>query len=328
MPISGPTSYFATTQAFLNHWDDANAASTTGPISLDKTQCGTAADVVRNDLVALLSSLETARDVIEGTAQDVSIFRSGAVAVRTWLLEQMNLFNQTMRADHGTSAYAQNLEAVPSPGAGREAFMKPMRATARLWAVVDNWRVLQGLSALALSSGVDQAAFFAKVAEGRTALDQIEEREQQVTIERAKRDMVQVKIYAILKVYRLKIPALFAEGSAILTSLPLLTPEPGSTPAAPGLSGGWNVGQNRAEFTGTASPTPAVTQHQLRGCPQAEFDEDLETVVATIEVGQPLTFQTTFGLTQAGATASFRLVAMTGDGHERGSAPVVVSRPV
>jgi hypothetical protein len=36
----------------------------------------------------------------------------------------------------------------------------------------------------------------------------------------------------------------------------------------------------------------------------------------------------TFGLTQAGATASFRLVATTDDGHEKGSEPVVVTRPL
>ena len=328
MPISGPTSFFATTQAFLNHWDDANVASPTGPISLDKTQCGTATNVVRNDLLALLSSLETARDTVEGTAQDLSIFRSEALLVRTWLLTQMALFNQTMRADHGSSVYAENLEAVPSPSAGREALMKPMRATARLWVMVNNWRSAQTLPELALSSGVDQAGFAAKVAGGRTALDYVEEREQQVGLERRARNVVQGKIYVILKVYRLKIEVMFAEGSPIWASLPALTPEAGSTPAAPGLSGGWNAGQNRAEFTGTASPTPEVTQHQLRGCPQADFDEDLETVLGTVEAGQPLSFQTTFGLTQAGATASFRLVAMTADGHERGSEPVVVSRSV
>jgi hypothetical protein len=54
----------------------------------------------------------------------------------------------------------------------------------------------------------------------------------------------------------------------------------------------------------------------------------LESVVATVDAGEPLTFNTTWGLTTPGSVASFRLVAMTADGHERGSAPVVIARPL
>ena len=85
---------------------------------------------------------------------------------------------------------------------------------------------------------------------------------------------------------------------------------------------------NRAELSGTASPTAAVTRYQLRACIGPVHNDDLESVVSTVDAGEPLAFNTTWGLTTPGSVASFRLVAMTADGHERGSAPVVIARPL
>ena len=51
-------------------------------------------------------------------------------------------------------------------------------------------------------------------------------------------------------------------------------------------------------------------------------------MVYSFIVNWQLTFNTTWGLTTPGAVASFRLVAQTADGHERGSAPVVIARPL
>jgi hypothetical protein len=47
-----------------------------------------------------------------------------------------------------------------------------------------------------------------------------------------------------------------------------------------------------------------------------------------VVVGQPLAFLVTTGLGAPGEVISARLYAMTGDGHEAGSATVVVTRPV
>ena len=185
-----------------------------------------------------------------------------------------------------------------------------------------------GKAALKTKGDYEQGQFHSALSGCRQAMDDFEELEQQLSLDIKKRDGVQDLIYPILKVYRLKIPAVFAAGHPLIATLPALSPEPGSTPAAPGLTMGWSAANSRAEGTGTASPSASVVQTQLRGSVGPEHDEHSETAVMTIEAGQPLIFETIWGLVTPGAVASFRAVAMTGDGHERGSGPVVVSRPL
>ena len=327
MPIVGPVSYFVVTQAFINHWSDANAAHGSA-ILLNKDELELPADASIAILQGLLGTLEARRDVVEDVAQDLSIQRAVATGLREFLITKMGDFNDMMRAEHGSSVYGQSLSLVPGINDGRDALLKPMRDTNRLWAKVNAWRLTLGKTELLTKGGYSQSAFNSAVTAARAALDELEEQEQQLGIEIRKRNIVQDQIYPILKVYRLKIPAVFPEGDAMISSLPALTPAIGTTPATPGLTMGWSAANARAEGSGTASPTSAVTQHQLRAVSGPVHDENTEVVVQTIEVGQPLAFATTWGLTVPGGVASYRLVAMTGDGHERGSPPTVVSRPL
>jgi hypothetical protein len=327
MPIVGPTSYFSVTQSFINHWNDANTALGSA-ITLDKNEIEASADAVVATLITLLGDLEGKRDVVEDITQDVSIKRAFSDGMRAFLLVKINDFNDMMRAEHGSSIYGQSLAAVPGISAGRDAFMKPFRDSVRLWAKVNTWRATLGKGALLTKGGFDQGAFNSAVSQARIALDDLEEVEQQLSIDIRKRDSVQNLIYPILRVYRLKVVAVFSEGHPMIGTLPALTPEPGSTPAAPGLAIAWNNTISKAEGSGTASPSAGVAQYQVRGVVGPDHNPNTEVVVLTIQAGQPLAFTTTWSLVTPGAVASFRLVAMTADGHERGSEPVVVSRPM
>ena len=328
MPIQGPTSYFTVVPLFINHWNDANTANGGVPISLSKEETGLTVDPVVADLEALFSALEQHRDNVENLAQDVSIQSAVVTGMKELMLAKMNDFNTKMRADYASSPYGKNLSDVPQATSGRDAFLKPMRDTNRLWAKVNLWLVSLGKPELRLKGEFQQAAFNTALDSLRTAWNDWESLEQDWSLDIQKRNDAQDVIYPILKVYRLKIPSIFAEGSAILDTLPLLTPVAGSTPQAPGLTGGWSVVNSRGEFTGTPSPTAAVTRNQLRACVGPDYNENIENVVATLDAGEPIVFTTTWGLTTPGAVASFRLVAQTADGHERGSAPVIIARPL
>ena len=328
MPIQGPASYFTVVPLFIKHWKDANVANGGVAITLSKDETKTATDTTVADLEALLTSLEGLRDNVENMAQDVGIQSAVVTELKGFMLGKMNDFNKKMRADYASSPYGRNLSDVPQISAGRDAFMKPLRETNRLWEKVNQWLVTLIKPPLSLIGDYQQGPFGAVLEALRTAWNEWEEREQNWSLEIQKRNDLQDVIYPILKVYRLKIAAVFPEGSAILDTLPLLTPVAGSTPQAPGLTGGWSVQNNRAELSGTASPTVAVTRYQVRACIGPVHNDDLESVVATVDAGEPLTFNTTWGLTTPGSVASFRLVAMTADGHERGSAAVVIARPL
>ena len=328
MPIQGPTSFFTVVPLFINHWKDANAANGGVAIKLNKDETGTATDPVVADLEALFSSLEGLRDNVENMAQDVGIQSAVVTGLKEFMLVKMNDFNKKMRADYASSSYGRNLADVPQISAGRDAFMKPLRDTKRLWAKVNQWLVSQGQPVLKAIGNYEQGPFSSALESLRTAWNDWEGLEQDWSLDIQKRNDVQDVIYPILKVYRLKIPSVFAAGSAILDTLPLLTPVAGSTPQAPGLVAGWSVVNNRAESTGTPSPTAAVTRYQLRGCIGPDHNDNTENVIATLDAGEPLVFTTTWGLTTPGSVVSVRLVAMTADGHERGSEPVVITRPL
>ena len=328
MPIQGPTSYFTVVPLFTLHWSDANAANGGVAITLNKDETGTVTDTTLADLQALFSSLELLRDNVENKAQDVGIQSAVVTGMKEFMLAKMNDFNTKMRADYASSPYGRNLSDVPQVTSGRDAFLKPMRDTNRLWAKVNLWLVSLSKPELKIKGDYQQAAFNSALDTLRTAWNDWESLEQDWSLDIQKRNDAQDVIYPILKVYRLKIPSIFAEGSAILDTLPLLTPVAGSTPQAPGLAGGWSVVNNRGEFNGTPSPTAAVTKNQLRACVGPDYNENTENVVATLDAGEPIVFTTTWGLTTPGAVASYRLYAMTADGHERGSAAVVITRPL
>ena len=328
MPIQGPTSYFTVVPLFINHWKDANTANGGLPISLSKEETELTTDPVVADLEALFSALEQHRDNVENLAQDVSIQSAVVTGMKEFMLAKMNDFNTKMRADLASSPYGKNLSDVPQISSGRDAFLKPLRDTNRLWAKVNSWLVSLGKPQMKLKSDYQQGPFNSALDALRTAWNDWESLEQDWALDIQKRNDAQDVIYPILKVYRLKIPSVFAEGSAILDTLPLLTPVAGSTPQAPGLAGGWSVVNNRGEFNGTPSPTASVTKNQLRACVGPVYNENTENVVATLDAGEPIVFTTTWGLTTPGAVASYRLYAVTADGHERGSAPVVITRPL
>jgi hypothetical protein len=328
MPITGPTSYPPTVAAFINHWLDANALLGSSPLVLNKDAMGTANDVDVTVLQDLFTQLEAVRDVVATIGLDLSIYRAEAEALKAELHERLNDFNSAVRADHPNSAYARVLPAVPSINEGRGRFLRPLRDAAKLWVKVNVYRAGSPAGALVLKGAYTVDTFAIRVNSLAGKYDTMEEAEQQFSLEIQNRNDVQDLIYPILRAYRAKLPTIFAAGSAIVNTLPALSPSPGSTPAAPGLSGGYNASMQRADFTGVPSTSPSVVKHQLRICLSADYDADLEQVATTIEGNLPLNYTVTTGLTTPGGVISARLYAMTEDGHEAGSDTVVVNRPV
>lgn len=328
MPISGASSYIVVVPIFLNHWDDANAVN--GAFTLDKEATGQPADVARDDLNDLYQELVTRRDTLEETLLDLGLASGTLLGDKTWLHAQCISFNQIMRADHGTTIYARNLPVAPQLGEAREKFLKPLRLMANLWAKVNTYRaaLTPPKTALTLQEGTTLATFNTRMDTARGNFNVVEERDQQATLERALRDDQQEIIYPVLKVYRLKVEALFPAGSAILETLPALTDDGSGTPQAGTLGGTFSTTTNEATLTGTPSASKTVVRHQIRASLGPEPDAGDETLTAEYALGAPLTLTTGYGLGTPGALAHFRLVAITADGHEKGSDWVTIQRPL
>ncbi len=151
--------------------------------------------------------------------------------------------------------------------------------------------------------------------------------ESALAVARGKRNETQELIRQALLQYRKRIPSEFPEGSAILASLPDYSPRPGATPDAVELSGTYDVAESRAELAWTEVTDETVTVLELRASAGPDYDEEDESVIATFAPDAPRNWAGTFGLGVPGATATFKLYAITAEGNQRGSNPVTVTRP-
>ncbi len=142
------------------------------------------------------------------------------------------------------------------------------------------------------------------------------------------RNVLQDGIYPILKNYRQNLPTHFAKGHALVTSLPTLTPAPGSTPDAVTASGSWIVAQSQAKLTWTESTNPNLSGYDIRFCSGPNYSTDNESIIGSVLPGATLEFLTDTGLTSPGNVASFKVYVVTTTGNEKGSNTVTITRPV
>ncbi|MBC7980895.1 MAG: hypothetical protein H7Y36_10065 [Armatimonadetes bacterium] len=119
----------------------------------------------------------------------------------------------------------------------------------------------------------------------------------------------------------------FAEGSAILATLPRLSPLPGSTPDAVELSGTYDAAAQKTDLAWSEVADGNVTELELRATAGPEFDPEDETILATFAPSDPRVWTGSFGLLVPGSAASFKLYSITAQGNERGSNAVTVVRP-
>ena len=154
----------------------------------------------------------------------------------------------------------------------------------------------------------------------------------ELKLARGQRDAIQAKIYPILKQYRMVLPTYFAPGSAIVASLPRLTPEPGSTPVPAVVTHVWNAGTVKADITASVPAQAGLKRARLLYSPGTSWSEEDASVVATkplsaVNAEQSVVFSTDFALSGPGATALFRVVVVNETDNEASSNVVEVTRP-
>ena len=141
------------------------------------------------------------------------------------------------------------------------------------------------------------------------------------------RNRIQEEIRVVLLNYRKCIAAGFAEDSPIFVTLSRYSPLPGHTPEPVVVSGTYDVAEERAELSWTASSDADLVGYEVRAWAGPDDDADDESVLANILPGAPRTWTGTFGLGVPGAQASFRVYVLTDTGNERASNTLILQRP-
>jgi hypothetical protein len=316
MPITGPSSYLPTADEFIGHWGNANSMlGAAGPILLAK-------GVGRADLIALRDALETQRADVETARNELEGARADIETLKASLLDRLNQFNGKLRSLSPGTRWEAMLPKAYSISESMGRVIPPLDDLESLWKSYNAEN-----PPIFLMNGYAVAAFETEADALKAAYKAYSNAETNLGLARGLRNETQDKIHEILKQYRQRIPSEFAEGSAILATLPRLSPVPGSTPDAVQLSGSYNATTQKAELAWTPPADESVTSLQLRASAGPDYDAEDETILATFPATGPHAWTGTFALATPGSAAAFRIFSITAEGNEKGSNAVTITRP-
>ncbi len=327
MPISGPSSYPATVNEFITHWQAVNTALQ--PATEMVVTSGTAGFIV-DDLITYGDALQVQRDAVTDARVDRTLARQQLTEQVTALQARAVEFNNRVRADFAGTAWERTLPTAFSVGDAESAVSDGLRYMSRMWTRINALSTPPPGQSLPmrLLGGLTLAAFNTEVAALRDLYRTLKDAEVDLRVAREMRNDQQDKIYDLLKAYRLKVPTSLPVGHALRDSLPVLTPPDGHTPEAVTVTATLNATTNQAELSWTASADADLARYEVRGVAGDEYDTEDEDLLASILPGAPLSYVTSYALGTPGLTAGFKVYVVLDTGRERGSTPVFVSRPV
>ena len=326
------SSYLPTIDLFAAHWGAVNAVLGASPLILEGSRTFSTLTGLRSQLAAARTDVEVKRNAHEFARADVEI-RTGA------LLFRMQQVLDAVRAFWSGTPFLGTLPDKPS-----DTTKGPLIENA-LDDIADGWLRINAASAppgvtLPLTLTTDptdavpappaytQALFAADIAALKTAHTAVPAALGALNTARAVRNVLQDKIRPILVDYRESMPTKLPSKHALQDTLPRYSPLPGSTPDGAEATGSWNAAAVLAFFDFTPSTSASVVRHELRYVAGPDYDADDENIIASVNVGSPSHFETLTGLLTPGLTATYRIYAITADGHERMSNTVSITRPV
>jgi hypothetical protein len=320
MPISGPTSFVPVTEEFLGHWASVDASLGAG------NEIVLPGGVNRAGLQTKLNALVAKQADVQAKLNAEEVARGDVELKRQALLLRANQFNDKIRATLPGSKWVRALPAVPTINEAQSKFVQPLDDIGNLWTLINADPATP--AAVSLLGGYLVAAFLADVTALKSGSTTLNVARSNTKVALEERNDLQDDIYEILKNYRQVMPTFFTADDALVESLPRLTPEPGSTPAAVTINVTWDPVTGMAKITWSASTAADLFEYEIRFCAGPNYDTDTESVIGNVAPSAPREFLTDAGLRAEGNTASFKVYVITTTGNEKGSNDVAVVRPI
>lgn len=319
MPISGPSSYPATVDEFVAHWTQANAA-------LGATDVVLAGGTTLANFTGWGEDLLAKREEVQVALNGREIGRGQVDVLKATLNERLVQFNDKVRAFFPASKWLNALPAVPPVSVAQSRFVDPLSDANDLWTRIN---ADPGTTdPITLLGGYAQATFGADINVLVEAYGTLNKADTDLAVVRGERNELQNQLYEAMKSYRQALPTFFAKDSALVESLPRLTPLPGHTPAPVTVSGSWDPATQMASLTWTESTDADLLRYEVRMSPGPTYSTEDDSAIGTVAAGGPREFTTDAGLTSPGLTAGFRVYVVLTTGNEKGSNDLIVTRPI
>ena len=328
MAITGIFSYLPTTQEFANHWQTVNMARPNAPIVLPM-------GITLADFNAMVGVMNAAFNAVVPAATLERTASAQVNLARASLQPRFVQFNQTVRLYLSHGRFADATVEVPGIGAGEAIYRDAGLIMSSSWDDINSATDLAPFVVpLTLPNfDPDNGAtytlddFEPELAALLTAFDADLRATAGATQKRANRNALLPAIKQAMKDYRGTCQLELPKGSALLKTLPRLTPKPGTTPPALVVSGGWDAALLKAVLQWEQSKAPDLLKLQVRGCLGGTYKNDEEEIVADLP-SDATSWRGDWGLTAPGSIASFKIYVMNTHSNENGGKAIKIVRPV
>ena len=225
------------------------------------------------------------------------------------------------------SVYGTSLQPTPQEQASQQKILRALDDMADLWTRINADTTTPNFTPpLLFSDGFAVAAFEADLAALRAQFKAVVDAENDARMSRRQRDALLDPLRSRFVSYRVGIEVEYGALHAFTTSLPDVSPSPGSTPDAVTLSGQWNSSPGSGLLTWNESTSPNLDHYLVRFSPGATYDSGNSSVSANLPPGTTV-HETLDGLASPGDTASFKVFVVLTTGNQAGSNTTTITRP-
>lgn len=328
MPITGPSSYVPTINEFLSHWASCNAAlPPAAPLLVRLPETNTT--VTRAQFLAQRDALIAQQDVVQSSLTNHDIARGAVQLHKAALLASFSQFLARLDGYYRNTDFYAAAPYAPSIGDGQENFTRALVAGVKLWEKINAGPAPAGvtLPLVLVPGGMTVETFSGAVAALQAAYAVEQDKEQLLTIARARRNRIQDEAYAVMKAYRESLPGSnAAQFPELLETMPRLSPSPGHTPEPVNASAVFEA-PDRSKVVYEASTDAQLHSYELRGNVGEVYSAEDAVVIAAHGPADPREFVVPFGLNQPGAEVALKVFVVLTTGNEAGSAAMLVQRP-
>lgn len=319
MALTTNDSYVPVMQQFIDHWTDVNAAISPGVMLLE-------GGFTLANFTAAQAGIQAAITAITAADNNRQITATGRDVKKAALKVRLIQFRGAVASQLADSDFGKAPPTVPTFSAAQGPFMKDIDDMADLWTKINAATIPGFTGPLKLSGGYAVATFNTDITAMYAAYTAANSATNSSTVARRHRDNLLGPAKTRMIQYRRGVVSVLPAGHELLSSIPSITPAPGSTPAAVAATGIWSVADTLGILTWAASTNPNFDHFSIRTSPGPKYDSSEESVIIDLPAGT-LTYSTLEGLAAPGASAVYKVYVVLTTGNEKGSNVVRIVRP-
>lgn len=322
MPITTITSYIPTMQAFAQHWSMVNATLGASPILLKGAYSLANFNTDITNMQAAFTNVINMQNAFENAGENVQV-KKRAIAVR------LPQFNRIARAMLIGTGYLRALPKVLSTTVAEGYYLTSLEDMKSLWATINADTTVPGfVPPIIIAGGYTQANFVTELTALRVAYLALHNSEVSYQKTLGDRNVLLRPAFDRMIQYREIILGRYVKTDPFATSLPRLTPLPGSRPLpVTNILFTFNTAHDLVTFNFTPSTSANIVRYDLFYSPPPKFDVNNALLAGTCAANLH-TITTGMGIEDPGNIAYYKIVTVNATGNERSSKSLKVTRPL